>query len=265
VGDVSQPAAEESQRHHWTLPDILCVAGLAVSAIRVYATIPAIGPLLGTNPVLLELIRGSTSSMVTAGAFARVGRASLPLAVLAGIVGLGFFSVFYWWAGRRFGNRILGFYAKNNPRYARWIERSERFLARWGGLTLIVQYFQPIPNALLYIGTGAAGLPLWQFLVFNTIGCGLWVGLAVGLGYAIGNPAVHVAKQISHYSLYVTFGLIALVILYAFFRASRDQRPDSPGSAETPGKQQREPDSGGRPGDNGAGVVQHPTEHGADA
>jgi membrane protein DedA with SNARE-associated domain len=264
VGDDPIDAEVEPRRRISAL-DVLCVGGIVVGIIRAWVTLAFVPKLLGTHPVLLEMLRGSTSSMVTAGAFARDGRASLVAAIAAGVLGLGFFSVFYWWAGRRYGNRVLAFYTQRNPRYERWVERSESFLARWGGLTLIVQYFQPIPNVLLYIGTGAAGLPLWQFVICNTIGCLLWVGLAVGLGYSIGHPAVHVAQQISHYSLYVTIGLVVVVMVYAGWRASRDaQRAESTGSSETAGEEQRDADDSGGTGHDGTGIVEHATDDGTD-
>lgn len=218
---------EEARQHErWrpTTADILCLGGIAVAIIRAYVTLLFVASLLGTNPVLLEVLRGSSSSMVTAGAFARVGQASLPLALLAGVVGLAFFDVFYWWAGRRYGNRVMAFYTERNPRYARWVDRSERVIARWGGVALIVQYYQPIPSVLFYIGTGASGMALWFFLACDLLGTLLWVGLMVGLGYAIGHPAVSVAKSISHYSLIATIGLVAVVFVLAFIRAARAQR-----------------------------------------
>jgi membrane-associated protein len=223
VEDEDTPTVEDGEpAEHWhtTIGDVLCIGGIVIAIIRAWVTLLFVAKLIGTRPVLLELIRGSSSSMVTGGAFARDGHASLTLAIIAG---LGFFNVFYWWAGRRYGNRVLAFYTQRNPRYQKWVARSERFLARWGGLALVVQWFQPIPNVLIYIGTGASGLPLWQFLICNTIGCALWVGLMVGLGYAIGHPAVSVAKQISHYSLIVTIAIVVVIFVVAFIRAARMQ------------------------------------------
>jgi membrane protein DedA with SNARE-associated domain len=237
VGDVDTPVdevdphlsaakagAEEHEQWHPTFADILCIGGIALTIIRAWVSLLFVGKLIGTHPVWLELIRGSSSSMITAGAFASVGRASLALAIIAGTFGLGFLDVFYWWGGRRFGNRLLAFYTQRNPRYEKWVVRSEKFLGRWGGLALVVQYFQPIPNVLIYIGTGASGLPLWMWFLCNTLGCLLWVGLMVGLGYAIGQPAVDIAKTISHYSLYTTIALVVVVMVFAGYRANRDYR-----------------------------------------
>ena len=50
---------------------------------------------------------------------------------------------------------------------------------------------------------------LSTFLLLDLIGSLLWIALCVGLGYAIGQRAVDVAKGISRYALYFTIALIA--------------------------------------------------------
>jgi membrane-associated protein len=222
--ELTEPLDENHEEWHTTIGDVFCIGGMVASIAMFWITLPLAPSLLGTHPVLLEAIRGSSSSMVTAGAFAEKGEASLALALIAGIVGLGFFNVFYWWGGRRYGNRLLDLYTQNNRRYKRWATRSERFLERWGALALIVQWFTPIPKALLWIGTGMSGLSLRLFLICNTIGCALWVGLMVGLGYTFSTPAVKVAKKISHYSLLITLGLVAVLVVMAVIQVQRQQR-----------------------------------------
>ena len=49
---------------------------------------------------------------------------------------------------------------------------------------------------------------LRTFLLLDLIGSLLWIALCVGLGYAIGQSAVDVAKGVSRYALYLTIGLI---------------------------------------------------------
>jgi membrane protein DedA with SNARE-associated domain len=226
VGDAAvDEEQDEKSELNITKLDVLCVGGIIADIVHSWVSLAFVPKLIGTNPVLLELIRGSTSSMVTAGAFARDDRANAIVAVLAGTVGLGFFNVFYWWAGRRYGNRVLQYYTQGKPRLERRVQRSERFLARWGGPTLIVQYFLlPIPKALIWVGTGTSGVKLWKFLVYNALGCMLWVVGAVSLGYAIGHPAVHAAERVSHYATRVTIGLVIVIFVYAFFRGWQEMK-----------------------------------------
>jgi len=92
-----------------------------------YTTISTVGlpltpSLIGTHPVLLEALRGTTSAMATGGAFARVGQASLLLVVLAPIPTLFFVVPFFWWAGRLWGPAAAAPQAGGNPKAAliRW-------------------------------------------------------------------------------------------------------------------------------------------------
>jgi membrane protein DedA with SNARE-associated domain len=77
---------------------------------------------------------------------------------------------------------------------------------------VVVSPFVPIPNAIVYLIAGWAGMSLITFLILDVIGTALWVGLLAGLGYALGHRAVAVAQTISKYGLWFTIALVVLVI-----------------------------------------------------
>jgi membrane protein DedA with SNARE-associated domain len=58
-------------------------------------------------------------------------------------------------------------------------------------------------------------------MVFDLIGVLAWIGLIVGLGYAIGHPAVQVAKAISHYALLFTIVVVVIAFAVGVLRARR--------------------------------------------
>ena len=78
--------------------DILCWAGIMLSGIFYWATLPFRASLVGTHPVLLELLNGSTEAIVAAAAFARVGHGTLIVVLLAALFGLIKFDPLFWWA-----------------------------------------------------------------------------------------------------------------------------------------------------------------------
>jgi membrane protein DedA with SNARE-associated domain len=191
---------------------VICLAGIAFSGLYGLLLLPAVPALVGTHPVLLELFRGSMTSMVTMGALARTGHASLLVALAAGIPGTMMFDWLYWWAGRRWGSRALTMLVGRRPRAARRIPWVRKIAHRYGPLAVILAYLLPVPNVLIYAAVGWTGMSLAAFLVLDAIGALLWVGLLVGLGYAIGQRAVDVARAVSHYALAATVALIVLVI-----------------------------------------------------
>jgi membrane-associated protein len=231
--DGFEPPGEMSRDASYRRAELICIVGIAVSVIYSLALIPVAPRLLGTDPVLLEALRGSTPAMVAAGAFARVGEASLVLAALAPFPTLIIFDPFLWWAGRLWGPKAAEMLSGNSPRARRWIDRAGRHNDRLGGAAVVLAYYLPIPSAIVYAAAGWTGMGLKRFLVLDSIGTASWVALNVGLGYAIGQGAVDVAKAISRYALYVSIGIFVLVFLIAMRRAQREEKrpPSEPAPA----------------------------------
>jgi len=222
-------AAREEPRLPWEgkprRVDILCWAGITFSGIYALALLPLVPSLLGTNPVLLEVLRGSTTSMVTAGAFARVDEAPLALAILAPFPIMVLFDPLYWWAGKLWGRPAIDLFAGNRPRAQRWVDKVERNAGRIGPPAVVLAYVLPIPSALIYAAVGWTGMRLRTFLLLDLVGTAFWVALNVGLGYAIGQGAVDVAKAISRYALILTVVLVVVVVVVQVRRTTRREPP----------------------------------------
>lgn len=203
------------------LLDAACLSGLILSVALSYALLPATPALLGRHPQVLELLTGSTPATVAAGAFARVGRLPLLLAMLAPLVPAAVFDPFFWWAGRRFGNQVAFRLAGRSERARAGVLRSERFLARWGAWALVAQYYLPFPVSLIRLGAGTSGVPLLRFVLADLVGTLLWYLPAAALGYAVGAPAVRLVHDISHDSLLVGAAVLAAVLLAGWVRRRR--------------------------------------------
>ena len=216
------PAGDVTRRATWRRrAEIACVAGIALKTVFALVLLPLTPSLLGTDPVLLEALRGSTSAMASGGAFARVGEASLVLAVLAPLPTLLFATPFFWWAGRLWGPRAAATLGGGHPKAEKWAQRSGAHLERFGGLAVALAPFLPVPSSFIYAAAGWTGMSLRRFMLFDLVGMLSWIGLIVGLGYAVGHPAVQVARAISHYALLITLALVAIVVAVGVVRARR--------------------------------------------
>jgi membrane-associated protein len=201
---------------------LICAAVLVLQGIYQLALLPTLPALIGSHPVALEALRGSTAAMVAGGAFARVGRASLVLALLAPLPTLMMSDPFLWWAGRLWGPEILQYVGGRSQRAQRRTLRAQKWIERWCAPAIVLAYIIPIiPAAAIYAAAGWTGMRLRWFLLWDLIGTLLWVGLMVGLGYAIGQPAVNIAHKIAHYGLYATIALIVVVMALAVWQTPR--------------------------------------------
>lgn len=209
--DASQPALPWVGRPQRA--DLICWFGIAASGLYALALIPIRPLLIGHHPVLLELLTGSMTSIVTAGAFARVGQVPLVLAVAAAVPGMIMFDPFFWWAGRRWGQGVLAVFAGRGRRGGRLVSRAERYGRRLGGLGVVLAYYLPIPAALVFVVAGWTGMRLLTFVLLDAAGALLWIGLLTALGYYLGQDAVDVAKTISHYGLWISIGSVVAVVV----------------------------------------------------
>jgi membrane-associated protein len=245
---ASQAAGADRPRGAWSDPrlpwgghpragDIVLWVGITVSGLYYLALLPFRAELVGTHPVLGELLNGSTEAIVAAAAFARVGHGTLAVAVLAAIPGLMDFDALYWWAGRRWGDGAIAMLSARRKTTQRHIARAHRWGRKFTWPAVVLARFLPIPSAILYIIAGWTGMGLVTFLILDLISSLLWTGMLAGLGYALGHHAVVVAQTISHYGLWFTLVIVALII-FSQVRAARARR----GALSV-----RAPDSGGQP------------------
>ena len=221
VEDVP-PALPVRGRIGWR--DVLIVGPIVVNTIYYYAGIPLNALFLGTRPVFLSLIRGSTAAMIATGGFARIGSVSLVAALLAPIPISMWTDPCYFYAGRRYGRRIIEYYERNDPRWRRRIARGERFFQRWGVWTVVFAPFLPVPSALFYLAAGEAGMPFLLFIAADLFGTMMYIGLWVGAGWLAGQHAVDVAQTITHYAWWVVGASILLVIVWSIWSSRREPR-----------------------------------------
>jgi membrane-associated protein len=194
--------------------DILCWAGIVLSGIYYWALLPFVAPLVGTHPVLLEVLNGNTAAIIAAAAFVRVGHGSLVIVLLAAIPGLMKFDVFYWWAGRLWGERLIAILSGRRNRGGKYMARVERWGRKFTWPAVVVAPFLPIPTAIIYVVVAWAGMRLVTFLILDAIGSLLWAGMLAGLGYELGHHAVVVAQAISHYGLWISIGLVVVIVFF---------------------------------------------------
>jgi len=206
--------------------DKMIVVGIVLAGLYGLALTPLF-PLLGSShPALLELVRGSTASIINMGARARVGETSVVLAVLLGVPSVMMFDWLFWWAGRRWGDRVFAWLLRSEDAKAkRRVARVHSYERRFGPLAVVLANVLPIPSPLIYAAVGNGGMSLPVFLVLDVAGTLLWTGLLVALGYELGQSAVDVTNAIGHYALWATLALVVVVVGTQAMRSRAAPRP----------------------------------------
>ena len=207
TGHSPLPWTGRGERADW-----LIIGGIAVSGIIPLAMLPLVPLLVSSHPALLELLRGSTASIINMGARSRIGEASIVEALLLAIPSLMMFDWLYWWAGRRWGDGVFVWLLGGpGPKTVQRLDRLHRIEARAGPAAVVLAYLLPVPAAVVYAAVGEGGMRLGVFLVLDVLGTLLWTGLLAAAGYGFGQRAVDVADAVAHYGLWITLALVVVV------------------------------------------------------
>jgi len=201
--------------------DVLIVGPIIANSAYYYAGLPLNALLLGTHPILLSLIRGSTVAMIASGGFASTGRAPLILALLAPVPISMIVDPCYFYAGRRYGRGIVHYLERSDPRWRRRFARGERFFKRWGVWTVVFAPFIPVPSALFYLAAGEAGIRFIVFILADLAGTLMYIGLWVSAGWIAGQHAVDVAQTITHYGWWIIGGTLLLIVAWSVWSSRR--------------------------------------------
>src|SRR4051794_20083792 len=149
------------------------------------------------------------------GARARIGETSFLLALFLAVPTVMMFDWLFWWAGRRWGDRVfVWLLGGDTPRSRRRLARMRWIERRFGPAAVVLANILPVPSALIYAAVGDGGMRLGVFLALDLLGTLLWTGLMATLGYEIGRGAVDVTNTISHYGLWVTLGLVVVLVVW---------------------------------------------------
>jgi membrane protein DedA with SNARE-associated domain len=192
--------------------ELICWYAIAGMAVFYSAMWPLRPLLIGSNPVLLELLTGSKESIIAAGAFAGVGSVPLGVVVVAGVLGMLKFDAIIWWAGTLWGAGIVGKFARRSKWAMRFAAKADSLgpWVMWPAVAMAP--WTPVPSSLIYAAAGWTGMRLRTLLVLDGIGSLVRASIYAGMGFAIGQPAVDLAETISANGIWVSLGIVAVMV-----------------------------------------------------
>ena len=123
--------------------------------------------------------------LLGAGALAGTGHLRLWLTLTLALAGTVVGDLVWYEIGRRGGQRVLKWMCRLSIEPDSCVRQGEDTFARRGASALLIAKFLPGLNSIGQPLAGALGMPRRRFVVFDLLGAALWVGLYVGLGYAL--------------------------------------------------------------------------------
>ncbi|MET8246890.1 DedA family protein [Streptomyces sp. NPDC005202] len=163
--------------------------------------------------------------VIAAGVYAGAGRLNIVavavIAFAAAVAGDNIGYLIGRTGGRAFVHR-WGRYVFLTPKR---FQAAERFFTRHGGKIVTVARFIEGLRQANGIIAGTAGMPWHRFLVFNSLGAALWVGLWVTVAYVAGEHITAVYDEITRYQIHVLVALGVLLLVFLVRHLVRRRRP----------------------------------------
>ena len=125
-----------------------------------------------------------------------------------------------YWLGRpiiyRFANSRLGHLCLLNQEK---VEKSEHYFNDHGAVATITGRLLIGIRHLISIPAGLAKMNYWRFLLYTTIGAGVWHAILAALGWYLHSivPESELNDRIVEYGDYIKWGIIALVLAAVVF------------------------------------------------
>ena len=101
------------------------------------------------------------------------------------------------------------------------LEAASSVFERHGGKAILVGHLIPGVGALVSVPAGLKRMPLrWRFLAYTILGCTLWNGTLIGLGWALGSRW----RIVEVFASFVGLGFLTIVVVAALWFIRRRRR-----------------------------------------
>ena len=155
----------------------------------------------------------ASAVLVVAGGLVAAGELSLAavlgVAVLANVLG----DWAWYYAGRRFGHRVMRLLCKVSISPDSCVRRSESLITDWGGASLLAAKFVPGVSVVAPPMAGALHMPLLRFTLFDAAAGLIWTGVFVALGWVFSQQIQAVLDAMANAGAVGAALLVALIII----------------------------------------------------
>lgn len=152
-----------------------------------------------------------------------LGDPALLAMMLVGLVGIVAGDSVIFFAGRKFGVRVADFRPLRRVITPEKLEKVEKLMRRRGNVVVVIARYLPGIRAPTYFTAGHAGLPYWEFLVFDGAAALISAPLWVCIGFYFGSNIEEAARFAARFGHYILLA-VAVVLLGVGLRWLQNRR-----------------------------------------
>jgi membrane protein DedA with SNARE-associated domain len=163
--------------------------------------------------------------LIPAGALVQRGEMLFSLVLIAGVLGsvagalINYALALY--LGRRVVNKLIFKYGKIFLINEKSILKSERYFSKHGEVTTFIGRLIPGIRQLISLPAGFSKMSLGKFVVFTTLGAGIWSLILIYLGYLFGDNMEIIEQNLSMITMIVVTISLVIVLSYVLWKRKK--------------------------------------------
>jgi membrane protein DedA with SNARE-associated domain len=121
-----------------------------------------------------------------------------------------------FFAGRKFGVRVADFRPLRRVITPAKLEKVEKLMRRRGNIVVVIARYLPGIRAPTYFTAGHAGLPYWEFLLFDGVAALVSAPLWICIGFYFGSNIEEAARFAGRFGHYILLAVVVVLAGIAF-------------------------------------------------
>lgn len=135
---------------------------------------------------------------------------SIIVSILAGVLG----SITNYFIGFYFGKPIIKYLLDKYPRTKNSVKSSMWWLNKYGKLSVMFARIIPLARTFISIPAGITKMNMFIFILYSSIGIGIWNFVLIYLGYILGGNLQKISYIMKNYAIIIGLILLTICIIY---------------------------------------------------
>ena len=159
--------------------------------------------------------------MIPAGYLVFKREMNLYIVMFSGVLGSILGALLNYYIAYKLGKPFILKYGKYFKIDETRFDKLNNFFLKHGAISTFIGRLIPGIRQYISFPAGLSGLKLYTFILYTSLGAGLWSGILVGIGYVVGDNKELIHKYSREATVFVLLFSISLILIYMFLKKKK--------------------------------------------
>lgn len=145
---------------------------------------------------------------------------ALIVSIVAGTLG----SLINYMIGRYFREWTIRVIISKSEKLEKSLHESMKWINKYGNLSVMVGRVIPLIRTVIAIPAGLVKMPIGKYILFSSIGIGVWNGILISMGVVFAGNIEKIAALLKNYSVIMLVLIIALIVVIMLRNKSKKKK-----------------------------------------